>query len=222
MSEFKKDFEDYFCKFTFGQFVSLILLELVTLFFVFYLGARFGPDLIAPRQEIAEKKEAGDGERFDKPREVSLSYPELLTEKGEGAIRVKPSGMTAREMDEREQPVVVPLEEKGPPVPIPAEKFSEGPPVAVAPKPEVVEPGAKGKYSIQVGSYQSSDEAAVQMEKWRGKGYSTFMTVGELANKGTWYRVRIGHFSNQEEAKKFLKNFKGKEKTNALVVSSKN
>jgi hypothetical protein len=48
MEDFKKDIDDYFCRFTFGQFVTLILLEVVTLFFVFYLGARYGSDLWAP------------------------------------------------------------------------------------------------------------------------------------------------------------------------------
>ncbi|MBI2083017.1 MAG: SPOR domain-containing protein [Deltaproteobacteria bacterium] len=191
--------------------MTLILLELVTLFLVFYLGARFGPDLIGSRQEVAQKETTSE-EESGKPKEVSLTYPELLTDQTEGAIRVKPSGVTAKEMVEREAPIIVPLEE-------------EKVPVIVEKKPDVVEPAPreieKGKYSIQVGSYQSSNEATTQMERWRGKGYSTFMTVGEIPNKGTWYRVRIGHFGNQEEAKGFLKRFKEKEKTNALVVPSK-
>ncbi len=59
MSEFGKEVEDYFCRFTFGQFVTLILLELVTLFFVFYLGARYGPDLIGGRKEVAAQPPVG-------------------------------------------------------------------------------------------------------------------------------------------------------------------
>lgn len=36
----------YFCKFTFGQFFTILILEVVTLAFVFYLGAKYGTDYL--------------------------------------------------------------------------------------------------------------------------------------------------------------------------------
>jgi cell division protein FtsN len=44
--------------------------------------------------------------------------------------------------------------------------------------------------------------------------------VGNIPEKGTWYRVRIGGFPSREEAQKFLDKFKAKEKASALVVLS--
>lgn len=38
--------EGFFCRFTFGQFFALLVLEVFTLFFVFYLGARYGPEFL--------------------------------------------------------------------------------------------------------------------------------------------------------------------------------
>ncbi|MBI2068135.1 MAG: SPOR domain-containing protein [Deltaproteobacteria bacterium] len=229
MTEFSKDLEDYFCKFTFGQFVTLILIELVTLFFVFYLGARYGPDLIGGNREIAktsqEKQLSASGENSEK--KVDYTFPrELLDDakKERGAVRVKPSGMTAQEYenkiremtDERTVPIIVPAPEK-------PEKVE--PIVMPTPeRPRVIEPAKQeevGQFSIQVGSYRAADEAMKAVAQWKGKGYSSFMMVAEVPKKGTWYRVRIGRFVTKEEAQGFLQKFKGKEKTDALIVSSR-
>jgi cell division septation protein DedD len=93
-----------------------------------------------------------------------------------------------------------------------------GKPVAETPPPAEAKP--KGKFTVQVGSYQSSEEATASLANWKKKGYSAFMAVGSIPNKGTWYRVRIGGFPSREEAQKFLEKFKTKEKASALVVLS--
>jgi cell division septation protein DedD len=38
--------DGFFCRFTFGQFFALLILEVFTIFFVFYLGARYGQKLL--------------------------------------------------------------------------------------------------------------------------------------------------------------------------------
>lgn len=38
--------EGFFCRFTFGQFFAILVLEVFTLFFVFYLGARYGREFL--------------------------------------------------------------------------------------------------------------------------------------------------------------------------------
>lgn len=38
--------DGFFCRFTFGQFFALLVLEVFTIFFVFYLGSRYGPKLL--------------------------------------------------------------------------------------------------------------------------------------------------------------------------------
>lgn len=45
-NEEKEDEAQYFCKFTFGQFFTIIVLEVVTLAFIFYLGAKYGTDYL--------------------------------------------------------------------------------------------------------------------------------------------------------------------------------
>lgn len=38
--------EQYFCKFTFGQFFTIMVLEIITVCFIFYLGARYGTEYL--------------------------------------------------------------------------------------------------------------------------------------------------------------------------------
>lgn len=209
MDEFRKELDDYFCRFTFGQFVTLILLEIVTLFMVFYLGARYGPDLIGESRSIATER--GSSLPKEGPSSVDeivgtppvdYTYPEILTgAAGDKAIKVKPSGLTSEEFEKQKRatPVAVNKEEK------PAEKTKEQP---------------KGKFSIQVGSYQSVEEANSVVSRWKEKGYSTFLSIGQIPEKGTWYRVRIGGFPTREEAETFLDKFKTKEGIAGLVVLS--
>lgn len=87
-------------------------------------------------------------------------------------------------------------------------------------KPVVEEEKPKGKFAIQIGSYQSSEEATSSLNQWKKKGYPVFMAVGQVPDKGTWYRVRIGGFGSRDDAQKFLEKLKAKEKVSALVVLS--
>lgn len=224
MNEFEKELEDYFCRFTFGQFVTLILLEVVTLFFVFYLGARYGPDLMGRRQERTTQKASAlppdDSRKVEdllSNPPTNYSYPEALGDgKGKNAdvdavesksLRVKPSGMTAKEADL--------LIKKG-------TVGKEAPPPEVSGQPEELkEQEVVGAFSIQVGSYQSEDEANQMRAKWKKKGYSAFVTSGEVPGRGIWYRVRIGKFGTKSEANAYLDKLKTREKVEALVVSSK-
>lgn len=224
MDEFKKELEDYFCRFTFGQFVTLILIEIVTLFFVFYLGARYGPDLMG-NGNAAKKDESVLPRQGPKSVDeivgapsVEYTYPEVLTSKdGQKAVRVKPAGVTSQEFEDQRVREEVQIPKQAPaqvpkavePVQKPEEK-----------KPVVEEEKPKGKFAIQIGSYQSSEEATSSLNQWKKKGYPVFMAVGQVPDKGTWYRVRIGGFGSRDDAQKFLEKLKAKEKVSALVVLS--
>ncbi len=219
MDDFKKELDDYFCRFTFGQFVTLILLEIVTLFFVFYLGAHYGPDLLGQRETKKEtllpKEGAKSIDEIVGTPPVDYTYPEVLTRpEGQKAVPIKPSGVTAEEYENKapESPPPAQPEEKTAP--------EEVPPPAVKPREEP-EPTKASHFSIQVGSYQSAEEATKTMNQWKKKGYQAFLGVGEIPKKGIWYRVRIGTFKTRPAADQFLDQFKKKEKASGLVVKSK-
>lgn len=240
MEDFKKEIDDYFCRFTFGQFVTLILLEIVTLFFVFYLGARYGSDLlgtggVAKKESVLPKEGPKSVDEIIGRKSDEYTYPEVLTGPGadrpEGrAIKVKPSGVTADEYDRQkmEDPAVLAARETKRPAPEPVPKPvidekkppaepAREEPIAEAPVREEV---PKGKFTIQVGSYQSSQEATQTMNQWKKKGYQAFLATGNVPGKGVWYRVRIGGFATRDEASKYLEKLKQKEKASAIVVPS--
>lgn len=87
------------------------------------------------------------------------------------------------------------------------EKFStEDKPQAPATQtaPETVSSMEK-KYTIQLGSYPSIEEAKQFAEGFTVRGYSPIINQTTLEGKGTWYRVSLGLFSTVEEAKGYIK-----------------
>lgn len=62
-----------------------------------------------------------------------------------------------------------------------------------------------GKYTIQLGSHRSIEEAEKFAEGFKIRGYNPIITEVALESKGTWYRVSIGVFDSVAEAKDFVK-----------------
>lgn len=58
-----------------------------------------------------------------------------------------------------------------------------------------------GKYTIQIGSFKTEEEAKKTADGLISKGYPAFITTAQIPGKDTWYRVRIGTFKTIKEAK---------------------
>lgn len=58
-----------------------------------------------------------------------------------------------------------------------------------------------GRYTVQVASMRSKDSARKMAEKLINKGYDAFVASSSSSGVGTWYRVRIGHYKEKNEAK---------------------
>lgn len=63
-----------------------------------------------------------------------------------------------------------------------------------------------GKFTIQLGSYPTVDEAKQFAEGFTVRGYSPIINESTIEGKGTWYRVSLGLFKSVEEAKTYIKN----------------
>ena len=63
-----------------------------------------------------------------------------------------------------------------------------------------------GKFTIQLGSYNTVDEAKQFAEGFTVRGYSPIINEVKIAGKGNWYRVSLGLFNTMEEAKTYIKN----------------
>lgn len=66
-------------------------------------------------------------------------------------------------------------------------------------------PKVDGKYTIQLGSYNTVEEAKQFAEGFTVRGYNPIINEVTIEGKGTWYRVSLGIFKTVDEAKVYVK-----------------
>jgi septal ring-binding cell division protein DamX len=117
------------------------------------------------------------------------------------------------------KPVAATLEEKpSPPVPSkakPAEVKETKPPVI----PTIAAAGdskSKGRYTLQLSSFQDKGEAETFAQKFEGE--HPYMVVSEIPGKGTWYRVRVGDYASAKDALAAKQSFEKKHSAIAYVA----
>lgn len=62
-----------------------------------------------------------------------------------------------------------------------------------------------GKYTIQLGSYNTVEEAKQFAEGFTVRGYNPIINEVKIEGKGTWYRVSLGAFETVEATKKYIR-----------------
>lgn len=61
-----------------------------------------------------------------------------------------------------------------------------------------------GKYTIQLGSYRTLEEAEQFANGFKIKGYNPIISQKEIQGRGTWYRVSLGAFETVSAAKDYI------------------
>ena len=61
-------------------------------------------------------------------------------------------------------------------------------------------PGA-GAFTLQVASLKDSANAEKMVASLKSKGFSAYRVTTEVPGKGTYHRVRVGHFKNRSAAR---------------------
>lgn len=89
-----------------------------------------------------------------------------------------------------------PVEDAKPEISVPATKLAA--PVTTASK-------YAGKYTIQLGSYGSMEEAKQFAEGFTVRGYNPIVNEVIIPEKGTWYRVSLGVFDTVAATKEYIK-----------------
>lgn len=110
---------------------------------------------------------------------------------------------------------VKPVETKAPAAQSKAVETASLPPPAAAtttPKPAVAAT-AGGAYVLQIGAYKSQADADAAWKTFTAKhpmagGYSEDVRKADLGDKGTWYRLRMGSFSDKAAATSFCEKLK--------------
>lgn len=75
------------------------------------------------------------------------------------------------------------------------------------------------RYAVQVASFSKKSSAEDLAGKLRKKGYEAYVLSQEIPQRGRWYRVRVGRYSDRAEATREANRIKKSEKFNPLVIS---
>lgn len=67
----------------------------------------------------------------------------------------------------------------------------------------VVTSDKEGKYTVQLASFPDLQIAKEMEETLKSRTYPAYIEKVNLPGKGTWYRVKVGNFTTEDEAKKF-------------------
>ncbi|MBN1282541.1 MAG: SPOR domain-containing protein [Proteobacteria bacterium] len=199
--------ESFFCRFTFGQFFALLVLEVFTLFFVFYLGARYGRGLLGldrpPAVALESANHAAGGKA--ESRVMTTQDPEVAKMAGELMAKADTPELKDRikEMIDQAQgpragmPDVVAVERREPPPLAPepvAPSVEQRPPAAESPPLAQQEAPAARPGSSAADTAAASDSSVIRVKSGQNARYS----------------VQIGSYPDLAEGTKIAEKWKGK------------
>lgn len=201
------------------EVVALVVGSLVVLGVVFYLGVSVGKGLAPEPQPVVERSLDALDRQAEESLEVELTFAEKLTEEPKPA-RVEPP---------REEPKAEPAPPKPKPDRKPAEKAKaeEKPRPAPEPLPETetvaraAEPPAvqgAARFSVQLASFPSREEADAYAARLREAGLSPRIVEAEIPEKGLYYRVRVGSFDSRDQANLFLEDLRREGRFDGIVM----
>ena len=138
------------------------------------------------------------------PKPEEFTFYKTLTEKDNRtvSIDVKPRpAESAPQVAKREAPAEMRAK--------PDTRIALKPSPPSTPKPAPAA-GGKPRYTIQLASYPEKGLAEEEVKNMKKQGYAAFV-VAFKQGTSTWYRVRLGRFSNRDSAEKLLQEIKSKE-----------
>jgi septal ring-binding cell division protein DamX len=71
--------------------------------------------------------------------------------------------------------------------------------------PQTAKNPMAGKFTIQLGSYNTQAEARQFAEGFTVRGYSPIINEVNIEGKGKWYRVSLGLFNTVDEARNYIR-----------------
>jgi cell division septation protein DedD len=227
---------------TYGQVVIFVFGFLVTSALVFLLGVWVGLDIAerrlpeegsivrlpAPTRSATgselEEEEVDRGfyeelkERaYDRLRdtETPVRPPASATTKPRptNTRRVPPTATTRPTVTIAPSPTVRPLSARPSPSPT---RRETGPTPTTAAAP--VEEWADAGWTVQAYATTNSDQAIELTLRLRSKGFDAYTVQVPLRGE-TWYRVRVGHFANREEASALVERLKREQRLSGAYVT---
>jgi cell division septation protein DedD len=131
--------------------------------------------------------------------DLPLSFYKTLPAGGKGVIG---TGLNLK----KPEPALSAPHHPQAPATAPAAEPAEEPAAAPAAAAPAATPAAAAKpetsvrYVVQVASYREKQEALTAQGKLAGKGIAAYLVESKLADKGIWYRIRVGRHLTKGEA----------------------
>lgn len=216
------------------QVVGVVVGTLVLLSVTFALGTTFGRRLAAQPAVAAAPADLSSLDRMTAPP-PTFAFGELLAKpdptpvvepppKPKPVERPAPVAAAPKPAPAPEPPAPEPPAPEPPAVkpadpvpvetakPVPAAEPVDALAAAVA-KLEVAEAPpverSAGRWSVQFGASQDQAEADRLAAKLLGQGLTPFVVTADIPGKGTFYRVRVGQFTDKQEADALLSRARG-------------
>ena len=76
-------------------------------------------------------------------------------------------------------------------------------------------------FTIQVYSFQDKNRAEASLQVLKNNGYQAFLIMSDLAEKGVWWRVRVGGIADEAAARKMLDEIR-KNYNSGFILNPKN
>jgi cell division septation protein DedD len=163
-------------------------------------------ELIALKQKALKTDQANSTIERDKlSMDPELGFYEILTDKKEEArlkfdkahkptarVGVTSPETTGADKADKKDQIPLKLAEVNKPTARPDAKPPE------VPEPNKVE--EQGLLTIQVASLNDAQRARQMVAHLKAKGYEAYEVVATLPEKGTYHRIRVGHFADSNEA----------------------
>lgn len=209
-NEEKEDEAQYFCKFTFGQFFTIIVLEVVTLAFVFYLGAKYGTDYIKitadnDRPEVTGVVAGNQATQAALPElqdtELQALAKDIVSGGSDESLKEKVRNLLEKQKEGAQTAVVTPTPDALQPVVQPAQ------PVLPA-QPVVHEMNQVSKTTVTQTevAVQPATQPAVQPVQQPTE--SGAIKIKSSAN--SQFSLQVGSYPNMEEATSKVDNWRNK------------
>jgi cell division protein FtsN len=158
---------------------------------------------MAPISSKNEKKEiqvASIPVVIEKPKQVPPALLPPLTNKETPPLKQVVSSATKKMPVPPVPPPPLPVVIEKLPSPSPAIK-KEPPPAKTVVAPTTASPSIRPvDYALQIGAFPDKAEAQSLAFKLKSQKHGAYILVGKVPGKGTWYRVRVGHYSDRSAA----------------------
>jgi DedD protein len=151
-----------------------------------------------------------------------------------GKARIKPKTAPPADAPRSDEPsgTVAPetftfydtLEQRDSPPPRLTEKPSRSAPKTVSPPPPFSGPAGilpknpSPRYTVQVAASKDRPTAEALKDRLKRKGYPVFILPFDIPKRGTWYRVRVGHFTKRDTAQQMARQLSRRERLSTYVA----